>query len=55
MSAVIGWNNLVKTATLAANSEDLPIGNIATDSGSAADAWQTGPATLLSQRARYSA
>lgn len=41
MSAVIGWNNLVKTATLAANSEDLPIGNIATDSGSAADAWQT--------------
>jgi hypothetical protein len=41
MTALIAWNNLVKSATLAASSEDLPIGNIATDSGSAADAWQT--------------
>lgn len=46
MSAILAWNNLVKGAVLSANSAALPITNIASDSGSPAEAWQT-PAGAL--------
>ena len=41
MSAVVGWTNIVKTSTITASSEDLDADNLKTDSGSAAEAWQT--------------
>lgn len=46
MTAILAWDNLVKGATLAANSEDLPVDNLKSDSGSPAEAWQTEPGVL---------
>lgn len=41
--SLLAWNNLCKTATLTAGSSatNLPVNNIASDSGASSQAWQT--------------
>lgn len=43
MSALIGWNNLIKSSVISANSAatNFPASNVATDQGSPSAGWQT--------------
>jgi len=41
MAAFLGWSNLIKSATITANSATLPAANIAEDVGAPSVAWQT--------------